>query len=145
MSEMSTTDLIDLTGISERRINYLCNFGVFGARNRHPGSGRRRSFSGEDVFVVAVLDRLASLGGLLSHQPNGFLSRPLAVGAAEAIRAGSGRWLVATTASVAVSDEIVPTGASIVVDLAAIVADLSAAVAADRVAVLTGEEDSNDE
>ena len=126
MSEMSTTDLIDLTGISERRINYLCNFGVFGTRNRHPGSGRRRSFSGEDVFVAAALDRMASLGGLLSDQPNGFLSRPLAVGVAEAIRAGSGRWLIVTTTSVTVSDEIVSTGTSIVVDLAAVGCDLVA-------------------
>lgn len=126
---LTSTDLIDITGMSDRRLNYLCSFGVFGDRNQNPGSGGRRSFTREDLFIAAVLVQLAAVGGLLADQPNGFLSRFVALGVANALRRDSERrWLIVGTTTVAVADEIAVTGPSVILDLASVVVgDLVAA------------------
>lgn len=118
---LSTSRLIDITGMSDRRLNYLCSFGVFGERNQNPGSGGRRRFTSEDLFIAAVLEQLAAVGGFLTDQPNGFLARPVALGVADAIRCDPGRrWLIVRPGLVLVADEVLVSGPSLVLDLEAV-------------------------
>jgi len=118
----TTPDILDLSGLSERRLNYLCTSGVFGERNQRPGSGARRSFTDEDLFVAQVIAKLAVLGGRLlstSHFADGCLGRDIAAEVSEAIRDRRGRWLIVTDSEVATSDEIVGE-AAVILDLDAV-------------------------
>lgn len=57
---IGTTELIEVTGVSERQINHWCSTGVLDLEYGANGVGSRRRFTEEDVRVISVLTRIMS-------------------------------------------------------------------------------------
>jgi hypothetical protein len=84
---MNATSLLrECPGLTYRKLDSWCTEGVFGAHNRHCGSGRRRTFTDEDLTVARLLARVSSDLSFLFGTTAG--SWPLYQVIAEQIRAG---------------------------------------------------------
>jgi DNA-binding transcriptional MerR regulator len=57
-----TTEVIHLTGLTFRQIDYWCRVGIIVPKVEADGSGTKREFSIEQVRAIALCRRLADLG-----------------------------------------------------------------------------------
>lgn len=55
----SSDEVVDLTGVTYRQLDYWCRSGIFSERFQDLGSGFKRRFDRDTVFRVAVIARVS--------------------------------------------------------------------------------------